>query len=185
MEKKCSCSNYSHYFWIERAKVSQLIAFCVICVICIFAAGFFWGKQKAMDMLAQDLQQDAFADQVEHSMILLYDKQISSPVQANQSDSAEASVQPAGGAAPLLEKYAMHINKFAGLKAAQECVAQLQKKGIRSTIIKRESKQRDTKKIVPWYQVVTQTYDNKQELDSNFAIIKAMKPQLMVHVIKK
>lgn len=199
----CACKNYTQYLWIDRSKTTQLAACTVIAVVCIFGAGFFLGKHKALKTITEDFEQQAFSDQVHHSLMMLYGKMqtdiSTQPALVRRSlgedgddQSAAASVvQPtivadavnlSGAAlAKTEDQYYAQIGKpFYVLETAQRTVAQLQKKGITSTIVKRTSTQQKTKKVIPWYQVTTQLCTNEGEVHSVISNIKKIDSAIRV-----
>lgn len=189
--KHCSCKQYTNYLWIDRSRTTQLTAYALIAALCIFGAGFFFGKRKALETVTEDLQQQAFSDQLHHSMMLLYGQpEASKPTL--MAEGSQATVPLDDQAKPEEVKplkkeqyYIKTVKPFYVLESAQRCIARLQKKGIQSTLIKRESRQQGTNKKVPWYHIETQAYDTEEDVNKVINIIKAVEPTIRVAKLKK
>ncbi len=169
---QCMC-NDKKYFIIERAQTSRLVVLSLLSLFSLFSAGYFIGKYQAITMLAAELEQQALADHIHHSMSILY-----GPHQPSLSDSddapsipaqletKEASLEPEQSegstnsvSAPVLvtqthsseniitsdaRHYYAQLAGFSLMTSAQKMVNRLQKKGIVTTIVKHVSKHAST-----------------------------------------
>jgi septal ring-binding cell division protein DamX len=187
-----STAQDNEHLIIKRKIVSVIAASLIILGLFIFLAGFFWGYRKASHDVQIDINQTSFADQISYSALhLIRDAKqdvIESTANNNIANSTTASTvdqeatestqeatidgQDAVIKAPeLAAGYYAELIGFGRLKAAQSFVDKLKNQGYQVVIKKRVSKIGNGK-VINWYQVVTQTYANKFELQKILEIIK-------------
>jgi len=184
--KMCHCSNDQGLF-VPNRQLSIVVALLLLVAFSIFMAGYFLGKKKAVEQFAEKIHQEAFADQIYTTVLSAAQDQQSAhnnllvtniddstllPESINQDVVAveqgivitQSSLQDASESIQQQRYYAQLIG-FGTEKAAQLFVKKLSIKGIETEVKKRVSK---TVKghTSYWYQVVTATYSNKNDLSA-------------------
>lgn len=176
---------------VSHRQASLVLAGCLLGVFFSFVSGYFWGKKNAASQFVMKTQQDSFAGQIYSSMCELC--QSDNDVK-EMPDQQKESVNVAQGkelAQEKLEKvttkidsspekikeekvfYTAQLIGFGTKKNALTFANKLNDQGIPVEIRSRKSKSAKGK-TVSWYQVVTQKYENKGELE-----------KLVAHVSKK
>lgn len=174
----------SESFRISQKKISWMLSAAVLIIFFVFMTGYFLGQQRALDLFTQKIEQESLADQIYSSLCVLYDNDEdleasttvdllpqaqddnSSETQASISDeqlSPEQMAQQDVQDEPNSLYYAQLIG-FGTHKAAERFVARLAQRGIKANSKKRQSKTAGGK-VRYWYQVVTDVYEDKRELE--------------------
>ncbi len=184
----CTCSNKKG-LCLDKHQASRLVALLLLIACFVFVAGYFWGQRTAIDQLLNSVERDSFADQIQYSMCSMYDQKddessepdaVSGDEETEQTDAQLASTQesasdttPSTYAAEAVKpasqkeahkKWCAQLAGFGTEKQARNLIARLEQKKINVELRKRHSRTARGK-MVPWYQVVTRTYDSRQALD--------------------
>ncbi len=170
-EKSCSCQS-NNMLVVDKKTVSRVIAFLLLAWFFTFVIGYFWGKRHAVSTFAQKIEQESFADKIYYNTSLLYDQKTPQSTREEatkieneqlKEEHEQISLQSATKSSEAAKLYQAQI--FGGTqKAAQACCQRLQKNGIPVSVVKRLSKTPKNKTIT-WYQVVTEPFTNRQELE--------------------
>lgn len=179
---------------INRKIVSIVTASLIMLGTFIFIAGYFWGYRQASQDVQLNIKQTNFADQISYasnnldasSNLINVADDNSNLVDNTTSHSAQIEQNNQGLINDLsdnlsentntentndLTNYYAELIGFGRLKAAQAFVDKMKDKGFLLVIRKRISKT-GAGKIVNWYQVITESYSNKQELQKVVDVIR-------------
>lgn len=182
-----SSNNHENlHFTLSSRLASLLIAAGLLILFFSFMVGYFWGKQNGISQFCMNVEQSSFADRIYTSMCELSDSEVAtnqesagaSEVQAveialaQESDVQEdevAQVAEKQDSAPLLAHHAQLVGYGSELQA-EKFVKKLAQKGIQAHVASRKSKS-SKGKVRLWYQVVTEDFTDKSELESLVARI--------------
>ena len=164
---------YNKLLYITSRQVSWLAASIILLSFFVFIAGYFLGQRKALEQFTQSIEQDAFADHIYSNMCALYDTQSGSKLVPNeqvmQSENQEqkepanqAKIKTVEQKIPEKRYYAQLIG-LGTSRASHRFVERLQQKNMSVKVKERHSKTAQGKKII-WYQVITDTFSNKNDL---------------------
>jgi hypothetical protein len=155
-----------HVGWIVSA-VLMINAGC-------FIAGYFWGKRAGAQEWCTVISRDAFADQIYNSLCASAVGEDEEGADNNDEDAAaqngEGEEAPDQGIEMKTQYYAQ-LAGFASLRSAEAFVTRLNKKRIHALIKERISKSAKGRSV-RWYQVVTESYEDQDALNSVVAILK-------------
>ena len=178
--------------FLTSRHLSWLIASAIFLSFFVFMAGYFLGKKKGAEKFYQKVEQDSLADQISSSMYTLYDvtgktenptqdeqevAELDAPqIDQKQSSSTATEIPVLVQATPLVlaeptQRFYAQLAGFGTLKTAEQFVQKLQKNHVAVKVNKRESKTAKGK-VIYWYQVVTDMYPNKSELQATLELIK-------------
>ncbi len=170
------------------ARQASIVSACAILIMFfIFIAGYFYGQKRAAEQFTYRIDQESLADQIYSSMCGLYDNKseddlVADDVSAKTDISDPKTNQGAAssdGKAKVIEKkytYYAQLDKFGSKADAQKYVDRLIKQGLTVTI--EEGSSRSGKQVVVWYQVVTNTYKDKN------ALVQALEKIKRIETIK-
>lgn len=191
-EQTCRCSD-NYGLFVPNRQLSLIVAGLLFLAFSIFMTGYFLGKKNVVEQFSEKIQQEAFADQVytavlastqeneqdaNHAIVVADVTVIEAPTQITDqtihSSFAKASADMQEIAIAQTEStiaseelssghYYAQLIGFGTEKAAQLFVNKLATKGIETEVKKRVSKTVKGRTSY-WYQVVTTTYANKNEL---------------------
>ena len=179
-EQPCYCSSNQGLF-VPNRQLSLIVAVMLFLAFCIFMTGYFLGKKNSVEQFSEKMHQEAFADQVYTTVVtsaqenesknintlLVTDVDIVKLSQpADETNNQEVIIaQEENSHVPEIPStlYYAQLIGFGTEKAAQLFVNKLALKGIDTEIKKRVSKTVKGRTSY-WYQVVTHTYTNKNEL---------------------
>jgi hypothetical protein len=168
--------------FIPSRQLSFIVAGLLFLSFFIFMTGYFLGKKNVVEQFSEQVQQEAFADQVYTSV--LASANIEENEQAEQAINqtllvAEADTMIASDATEIAHdvikqdiitqelsssaQYYAQLIGFGTEKAAQLFVKKLSDKGIETEVKKRTSKTAKGRTSY-WYQVVTVAHQNKDDL---------------------
>jgi hypothetical protein len=188
---QCHCTN-SQGLFIPGRQLSFVVAGLLFLFFFVFMTGYFLGKKNVVEQFSDQIHQEAFADQIYTSVIANMIEGGSSTNPASPELLAEAHMpmvdelveiahnnetshasEHAAIALPIIDTiehepsmpphYYAQLIGFGTEKAAQQFVKKLAGKGIESDVKKRTSKTAKGRTSY-WYQVVTGTHTNKNEL---------------------
>lgn len=167
---------------VSHRQASLVLAGCLFGVFFSFVSGYFWGQRQTASQFVMKTEQDSFADQVYSSMCELCqsDNDVKT-VQTQQKESEEEEVRGSQLVQEKLKEVTAKVNPeqtlkeqktlytaqligFGAKNSALKFANKLNNQGIPVEIRSRKSKSAKGK-TVSWYQVVTQKYENKDELE--------------------
>lgn len=173
----CNCSSNQGLF-VPNRQLSFIVAGLLFLFFTIFMAGYFWGKKTVVEPLVVQMEQDAFADQIYTSVVatgqiesqneeLITDASLVTGAEILESPSLMDEKIALEDANNSLEnntqRYYAQLIGFGTEKAAQMFAKKLATKGIDTEVRKRTSTTAKGR-VSYWYQVVTNSYSDKNEL---------------------
>lgn len=198
---QCECSK-NNVVIIGMRSLSLLVSAVIVLCFFIFMTGYFLGKRSAYEDVAGVLVQDSLSDRVYASMCSIYgykDEKASAEEQELETEVAEAdqeaetpataepATQPAEAevatqAAPAADAvhYYAQLAGFGSLQSAEQFARKLRKKNIKVSVAQRRSKSARGK-TVSWYQVVTGSYADRNQLDS---LVSRLQKEEKLHDIR-
>ncbi len=138
-----------------------------------FAAGYFMGVSHETETVITEIRADAFADEIASALYARETPQ-DKVVDLYASVPGEIEAMSFGTQEQKEEintEYYAQLIGFSKREAAIDCVDKWKKKGFDVQIKKRESKTAKGKTIY-WYQVITQRYTSKKELEHVVELLK-------------
>ncbi|MDP3889416.1 MAG: SPOR domain-containing protein [bacterium] len=175
---RCVCTETTGLF-VPNRQLSFVVAGVVLGLFFSFIIGFFGGQRYVISQFSGKLNQDSFADQIYSSLCAL-DQNIENVGETecepdNQESSDEGSDQESPESIVLNNReeaaiqseprqafYAQLVG-FGTLRAAQRFMQRLTQQDIPVYIKTRHSKTARGKNIA-WYQVVTESFEDKEKL---------------------
>lgn len=162
---------YNNVLYLTNRQVSWLTVSIVLLSCFIFIAGYFFGQRKAIEQLNELIDQKLVVDTVH-----------------TQHDVASQEYVPHDSTEPLIihnkhnvdKKYYAQLIGFGTLRAAERFVDRLQQKNMPVKVVERHSKTAQEKEII-WYQIVTEHFDNKDDL---IACVQKIKVEEKLNDIK-
>lgn len=165
----------------------QLYGVALVILLCgIFIVGYFFGKHVATQSFKEEIEQQAFADQIQHSLHVLYNTPAS---KSHEVDIAPANEEPAVIEEEQEQKplsassssfYSARLIRYQSPVLAQKFVEKLKKMGIDASIVKKINTAHNGKTI-HWYQVVTKLYSSRQDLEKTVKMLE--KSERLAHII--
>lgn len=178
----CSCQDS---LVITRKQASRLISGLIVCAFFLFVSGYFWGKKKALELYTLDLSRELFAADQQAKLDLGNDRyDDNQSMQEQPATAAPAPIQPKLSSEQEDIYYKAQLVGFGTLTPAQHCVERLKKNGITTTIVKRISTPHaasSRKKNLCWYQVVTERYTDKHQLE---LLVEKIKKSEKIHDVQ-
>lgn len=192
--------NHKDYFFcISKRSMSLVSAGLLLTFFSIFMTGYVWGKRIALEDVLRAVEQKTFADQISGSLyalscssaeakrenpvedepveVQIIEDQVRESVTEEPCDNRvqENNSMPHGEnnneiSDKIAESYCAQLIGFGSNKAAQQFVMRLKNDGIEAITKERISIGNRNKKRV-WYQVITQSYTNKEDLERLVAYI--------------
>ncbi len=186
----CACSENTGLF-VPNRQLSFVVSGGIITLFFVFIIGFFGGQRYAISQFSYKLNQDSFADQIYSSLYTLGEHDIEDeqyvddtenkedenkniePVQSEEntikilqsSDITEPVINQPAKAESRHMYYAPLIG-FGTVRAAQRFTQRLVKQGYSVYMKKIRSKTARGKKVISWYQVVTEPCEDKAMLEA-------------------
>lgn len=173
------------YITKKQASIA-VVALSALCLL-TFMVGYSWGKQSALNDFGQRITEESVQDGADYeSMVNSLTDALSvetlphaesedeEPLTTNNSFHAK-NVEKADSAQSEkkdVKKYSATLIGFGTKGAAQSFVSRLGKHGITVFIKTRTSKSASGKTKKNWYQIVTNSYNSKEELQSLIAQIQ-------------
>ncbi len=149
----------------------------------VFMGGYFLGQKNAINHFSNKVEQESFADQLYSSMCMMHENKdneinegeenvvvqadqpgVRQAVQVAAQDNISEVVEEALVKNEPQKQYYAQLVGFGKKTTAQQFVQRLRKKQIDVIVNTRRSKT-SKGKTVSWYQVVTQKFDNKDNLN--------------------
>lgn len=182
-KKKCLCSTNMGLF-IPNRRLSLVTAGGILSIFITFIIGYFTGQHTAVESFTNKIEQESFSDQIYASLFTPYkttkeiseqesdenfaeitnkeDEAIENHTTENIAQLDDKLVEQEASLLPQEQYYAQLIG-FGTERAAQKFAHKLESQNISVKVNKRRSKTAKGKTVL-WYQVVTQEYNNKDEL---------------------
>ena len=135
-----------------------------------FVNGYFWGIHDSVEQLSSQLEQEAFADQISASLIPMhgvpYEEHgdTEKDVVVAEQEVLEEQEQFVSDQSYLRTYYAQ-LAGFGSKRSAQKFAQKLERQNI-PVIVNAIHSKNARGKSVTWYQVVTESYSTKEELES-------------------
>lgn len=141
--------------------------------IVAFVSGYFWGVKSSVEHLSMQVDQEAFADQISASLIPMpdtqSDDQANTVIQSEGDQSTEllssSDEQEYVSEQAYMRTYYAQLAGFGSKRSAEKFAQKLEKQDVPVIINAVHSKNRRGKAIT-WYQVVTESYSTKEELEA-------------------
>src|SRR3989304_5973696 len=181
---ECVCTRSDGLF-IPNRQLSTLVAFFLMILLVSFLSGYFFGKKHMVEQFVAKVEQDSFADQIYSSLCALGDydvesirslgsvelsKDSDSPVEETPSLEVEEQIAMASelpneivSTIPATQYFAQLIG-FGSQGAARKFYQKMKAKNISVLLKERVSVSAKGKKR-KWYQVVTETYQDRNALE--------------------
>lgn len=168
----------------RNKQLSWMLSGAIVVCFFVFMTGYFIGEQHSLYLFTQKIEQESLSDQIYSSLCVLYDADedhdmqvamlpqatdemvVQESIKAYADDqmlSTQLDAQVTVPSDPCASYYAQVIG-FGTYKAAERFVSRLAQRDIKTSIKKRQSRTASGK-IRFWYQVVTDVYTDKAELD--------------------
>lgn len=138
---------YNSALYLTNRQVSWLIASLILLSFFIFIAGYFLGQRKTTEFEHQH--------SVEQNMLNVNQNEIT------HHTSLPSEVFHQNGSEDRL--YKAQLIGFGTMRAAHQFADRLQQKNLPVRVQERHSKTAQGKEVI-WYQVITELFDNKEEL---------------------
>ena len=181
------------YITKKQASIA-VVSLTVFCIL-LFMLGYFWGKQSVIDGFSQKITQYSLTDAADYEYIMqnfldkkddsgsitpqvLADEQIveeneiihegSEPIVEQESVTKKESKKDLKKAEKNIQKnkkWSAVLVRFGAKQNAVNFVQRLHDRGIKVVIKARVSKSSSGKNKRTWYQVVTTSFDSKEELE--------------------
>ena len=156
--------------FLDRRQASLIFAGLIAFTFFVFVAGYFWGKKHAVEHLVHRATYDSFADQAYGASLTSSARCSSEDEHSDKTDSPNSATgELASSSLPQLEnnrsevRYGALLAGFGSECRAQQLVDRLMNKGVLTHLKKRWSKT-PRGKMVSWYQVETQPYVDRDQL---------------------
>lgn len=197
MNNKPGLDNKNTSLVLNKKHLSHIVSLLLIVAFLIFFIGYFLGKHKAIQEISDVNKQDFFSDQMHYAFQRLHvtekpDHEACDPIISSQQavltdETITSSKFVNNGRKQNGECYYAQLISFGTQKGAQEFVNRLQRNGINTTIIKHKAQVPNSSgitRIIHWYQVVTDSYCNQEELKYYIAGIQKIVKLNDVRIVK-
>lgn len=196
--------NESINIMLSTRQASLLLAAALLVLFFSFITGYFWGKQNSISQFCMSVEQSSFADRIYSSMCEISETEVPASsetapapdapetpeiqevVQEEQVEQVASHDDLAGQTTCQPQPRELHHAQLAGYgsKAQADKFAQkLNKKGIPVQVETRKSKS-SKGKVKSWYQVVTENFANKEELEKLVARISKEEKLSGVRIVR-
>ena len=182
-DKKNTESTKTKGVFLSNRHASFVVSGGLLFSFIVFIGGYFLGQKNTVDHFSNKVEQESFADQLYSSMCMMHenkDNELNESeevvvVQVEQPEISKATqvvtqapVQEAEKSLvndePQKQYYAQLVG-FGTEKAAQQFRQRLRKKNI-DVIVNRRRSKTSKGKTVSWYQVVTQKFNDQDNLNN-------------------
>lgn len=158
---------------INQQQLSYVISGILILSFFIFLSGYYWGKKSAIEVWTDQLKAESLADKLYCAFCSFNETTDEYISQANTESIAQAvkiheDFNKIQGKENKKSYYAQ-LAGFNSLKRAQNCIEKLKSYNVK--LVERKSKT-SKGKLYKWYQIVTESTDNLEELNKQVEIIK-------------
>jgi hypothetical protein len=178
---------------IDRKQASRIVSASLLCAFFIFISGYFWGKKKAVEELTSSFEQQAISDKLNISNINSFSPEVAQEkMQAvNDNDKEVILTKQEDELQNLNEARELFVAQLCGFgtkKAAQQMIDRLKKAGITTILVMRESKPANknisNRKMIQWYQVLSEQYADKNQLAALVDAVKRLEKIHDVQIVK-
>jgi len=177
---KTPANMHPDYLYVSSRQVSLLTASLLLLAFFVFMAGYFFGQRKMLEHVHHADEKEAFADTI-------YANACSScePVSAQEQlvDASLASVVPQEEVATedvAKKTYYAQLIGFGTYRAAHTFADRLNQKDLSVVLKERHSQTAQGKEII-WYQVVTESFAQRDDL---VVFIEKIKKEATLHDIR-
>lgn len=181
-------------FFVPKRELNWMIALGLLLFLLAFLGGYFWGHRRAVGRFLSKVEEESFADRITYSLYTLTGKSVEEEQPGDVSDETEEEtapepeekneepeVIPQTGARIV---YAAPLVGFGTLHAANSFVQRVHKMGIEALVKERSSRTQRGRKIV-WYQIMTQDYSDKTELEKVISELQQKERIKDIKIIEK
>lgn len=180
--------------FIPNRVFNWVIALGLLLFLLAFLGGYFWGHRRAVGRFLNKIEEESFADRITYSLYTLTGKSVEEEQPGDVSDETEEETAPepeekteepvAITLADSSVVYAAPLVGFGTLHAANSFVQRIHKMGIEALVKERSSRTQRGRKIV-WYQVMTQDYVHKNELEKVISELQQKERIKDIKIIEK
>lgn len=208
-DESCVCDGKQGVF-INNRHMSWAISIILLLIFFVFMAGYFFGKKKVIDQLNYKIDQDSLTDHIYSSMYALYDSKVQPESSDNVEPGEEASEtdlvpdeqsleqsidvatevkvldEPSQDAPKVIavqndgREYYAQLVGFSSERTAQQFVRKLAHRDITAHIKQRPSKTAKGRTVY-WYQIITESFTNKEDL---LKLVEAIKRREKLHDVR-
>ena len=185
---------------LDKRKLSLISSALILMFFFVFVAGYFWGKRSSVSQIVSHATYSSFADQAYGASLIHGQSSCEDAQDESENSLASAKQQPSqeqenrvGETKNLNEdmpktkelekKFIGQIAGFSTKRTAQNLVDRLATKKISVKLISRESRS-SAGNCVTWYQVVTERYPEKEQLQEMISQIKRFEKIKGVRIIE-
>jgi hypothetical protein len=186
--------------FLPNRELSWVIALALVLSFLMFSFGYFWGQRRAVSQFLYKVKEESFADGITYSLYAMNPQEVTEEDSSHDGseldepevieDEAQESTPEqlvttplAAPASPQLV-YVAPLVGFGTLHAANTFAQRVKKRDIPVIVKQRSSKTQRGRKIV-WYQVVTQEYAEKSDLEKVIAQVQEKEKIKQVKIIEK
>ncbi len=200
----CLCTS-SEGFFITKKQASITTAIILFLFLAFFISGFFIGKKGSIEEFSNRLLNGSFEDQAKYSFYSLYggnpaseeneegdsdseydeDQQENTDEDMIKSEIETQKIINENSIAPTSTKYVAELIGFGSESAAKQFVNKLQKKGYNVYSKERKSIMPRNKSVRYWYQIVTDDFADKAQLEDLVEKLKITEKLSGVKIVKK
>lgn len=177
--------------FLKNRHISFVVSGLLFVSFCVFMGGYFWGQKNAVESFTNKIGQESFSDQIYSSVCSLCDngdiesngeaeegEEAASANACEQEKPADIVAQAEGANGSQEEKndavaesevesaqsqYYAQLVGFGTAHAAQQFVQRLARKDI-TVLVKKRTSRTARGRFIAWYQVVSEKFDDKNEL---------------------
>lgn len=183
--------------FLSNRVLSWFFSFMLLAIFFVFITGYFWGQKKAAERFVDKTGQEVFSDNVYYSLASLYESRESDDENAGDSVEGDDAADEVDGTKetavelptdPIKDEprvlYTAQLIGFGTRKKAQECIDRLKRRGL--SVVLRERKGTTARgRSMVWYQVVTEQFDNRDQLMKLVDAVKRSENIKSVHIIEQ
>lgn len=187
--------------FIPKKELSWAIAFLIATAFFVFTAGYFWGQKRAISGFLGTLEEESFSDKITYSLYTMDGKYLPDNEEeegAEDQDASEESqieevkIAQEDTATPIHKEttlvstvtYVAPLVGFGTLHAANKFAQRVENMGIPVHVKRRVSKSVKGR-TVAWYQVMTDVYHDKNEIEHVVMRIKDKEKIKDVKIIER
>lgn len=188
--------------FIPKREASWAIAVFIGLAFLIFMTGYFWGQRRAVSQFLGKLEDESFSDKITYSLYTMNGKYLSDsdeedeepdPGEESAEEEKEMKAEPVKVAEipPMKEEtiastvtYIAPLVGFGTLHAANKFAQRVKKMGI-TVHVKRRISKSPKGRTIAWYQVVTDVYSDKNEIEHVVMRIKDKEKIKDVKIIER
>lgn len=169
--------------FIPKKELSWVVSLALISAFFVFMAGYFWGQRQAISQFLGKLEEESFSDKITYSLYTMNGKYLSDTEEDEVEEDQDAGEETPSDTIEKVEQsdqptdeskkeekatstvtYVAPLVGFGTLHAANTFAHRVKDMGIDVHVKKRISRSPKGRAIA-WYQVMTQTYSDKNEIE--------------------